>query len=492
MTTSTRGAEMNTENKNNDDQPGVEEILSPAERRTFQQGSNKRLRKVGHVEETKEAEWETGKVFFGWDLGNSRELERMIKRYKNVPDYGRNDAIRKALQQFKTTVQQRRPQDNREHWIDRSQSDLAFIAGERGSGKSFILRAMTDRSAKSGEKHLMVDMENEYYSSNHGKGIQKKLMMLRPNEERQNIDTMVLMPEFIYKARERRDMKDRGYDVMKRFMYDFNILDANDIQFLLVSKFGDHADFDSFANRLNEKIENEGIRSWSDIKDLAMGMQDESEFTYNRRGTQIKNYIENNYEAWDFLGNEPDKRINLKHVFNKYNKVALVLHDGGALNEALKMPELYVSFTIKKIRNLKDRNEIKGKLRVDLEESHTTIPANTKPNKPPSKKQIRRLIKQDRKRGLSLNYASQEPTDVQSKNFLSQTTHFFIPQNIRPRPRKLLLKEADQWRSGDRQRNKWEIIFEAMDEHQWLAINVDRGTWHIVQPASPLSKHRTE
>lgn len=481
------------------------EWLRRSARMLFEQSENPALSEIGEEEEVVEATFKEGQVFFGWSIGSKEEYQQLIKKARRTTKT-ENEAKKVALRKFKQKVKRRKAEDGKKLFLNRGSPDVAFIGGERGSGKSFILRAMTDRSSKGGTKHLQIDPENEYYYSNVEEGIQKRLMTLRMNEERQNIRTKVLMPEFIYKARKQKSMPERGYQFMDRFKFGFDILDANDIDFILREKFGDHPDIDNFGSSVEMELEEGNIKSWDDIIAVAERMQEENEFDYHRRAGQIKSYIRNNYKKWDFLG--ADKKVDIADIYNGneedydedeevpeedkgYDKLALVLHGGGAVPDKLKMKELYVSFLIKRIRNLKERGKIDEDLRISIDEAHNFIPAHTDPDFPPSKKEIRQVIKEDRKRGMSINMATQEPTDVQSKNFLSQSRHLFLPQNMRPRPRKHLLKEGDLWQGGDQQRGKWTDIFEAISRFQWFYANIETGEWHIVEPASPLSAHRT-
>lgn len=474
-------------------------------RMLFEESPNPRMNKIGYEPEEKEAKFESGKVFFGWSIASSKELEQLKKKARRRTKT-ENDAKKAALRKLKKNIRKRSVEDGQPFYLDRSSPDVAFIGGERGSGKSFILRAMTNRSAKTDVKHIYIDIENEYYSNNVEDGIQKRLMTLRDAEERQNIKTKVLMPEFVYQARKQKSMPERGYQYMDRFKFGFDILDADDIDFLLREKFGDHPDIDNFGSEMERVLEEEGFESWQQIKDVAERMSEQGDFDYHRRDNQIQSYIKNNYEKWDFLG--ADKKVDLAEIFNGnedeydedeeipeedkgYDAIALVLHGGGAIPSKLKMKELYVAFLIKRLRNLKERGKISQGIRFSVDEAHNFIPAHTEPDFPPSKKQIRQVIKQDRKRQFSLNMATQEPGDVQSKNFLSQSRHLFIPQNMRPRPRKHLLKEGDLYKSGDMQRNKWSYVFDPMDRFQWFVANIEKGEWHVVEPASPLANHRT-
>lgn len=473
--------------------------MNRSSKRILNHSPNEKLQEIGdrEIEETPDPVWRDGYVFLGWSLGKSEELERMTeKQERQDPSATLNEAKKKALRKFTRKIRNREPSSNRKVWIDRSEPDVLFVPGERGSGKSFLLRANSDRSALTGVKQMIFDMENEYYASQTYDGIQKSLMMLRDREERQQVDTKLLMPEFVYQARKRNEMPERGYKYMDRFKFGLDILDAEDLDFLLKQKFDDHPDFQVYTSELDQKLKDGEIGSWGDMTDLALEMQNKGKFTYNRRGKQISNYIESNYEGKDFLGFEDEEEkqrleLDLPEVYEEHNRVSLVLNEGGGLGGDLKMKEITVSWVIKKIRNLKERGKIDGDLRFQIEEAHELIPSGTDPEYPPSKKQVRQVIKKDRKRGLSVSMVSQSPTDVQSDNFIDQCRHFLLPQNLKSGPRKKMLKAADVWESGDRQRSKYKKILDVAPSYGWLYIDSQEGTWDLVQPASPIGRTRT-
>jgi hypothetical protein len=451
------------------------------------------LRETGKKEERvqKDPVWRDGYVFFGWSLGDSDELENLIDRERNQdPSQSYSQMKRKAIRKLCRKIEQRDPSANRKVWIDRSEPDVMFIPGARGSGKSFIIRAMTDRVARTGDtKQLVLDVEHEYFSSNKFDGVQDDFFLLRNNEEKQPVDTKVLMPEFIYQARERGDESEEGYQWMDRFKFSFSDLDADSINFLIRESFDDESpDLDIFGSQWNQEREKGNIQEWDDVRELAIRMEEEGRFSWHERINRIKSVIDSKYKGKEFFGEGRD--IDLAQVFNDYNRVALSF-EAGEVNEKLKMKELYTYLMVKKIRNLKQEGAIEEPVRFVLEEAHELIPSKTDPEYPPSKKQIRRVIKRDRKRGLSVTMASQEPSDVQEKNFLSQARYFLVPQNLGEQQRKDMLELAGVWRSGDKRANKFRQITDSMPEFSWLFCDSDKNSWTVVVPASPISRHYT-
>lgn len=403
----------------------------------------------------------------------------------------RNEAIMQALENFPQVLGERR----HEVYIDRDSADLTFDAGERGSGKSWNLRGRTNRGAEAGVTTVLIDPENEYYTNNIYNGIQKKLANLRDREEPHPIDTKVLMSNCVYKARQQKNMPENGYDHMEVFTFGFQDLRPDDLHFLITRQFdSNHPDFYTFVSEIEDRLRGgDRIRSWDDIKAIAHQLQEEGDFEYTHRARRIEQVIERNYEKWGFLGAR--KKIDLKQVFTEYDCIALSLHDGDYLPEDTRMKELIVAFLIRRVRNLVERGEIPKPIDWVVDEAHNYIPSDTEPEYPPSKAEIRQAIKEDRKRGFRVSMASQEPTDVQGKNFLNQTRHFFLPQNIKPGPRQHLLRKAGVKKAGDEGRDKWGRIFEAMKnqfDYAWLYVDAKTENWMVLEIPSPLAYHRTE
>lgn len=469
------------------------ESLSESSKNLFRSSRNKNFR--GLVEEPSDqgAVYEQDRIFLGWNRGDKNDLQSVIDIYEQeMDDASRNEVIMASIRQFTDLIGGKREPV----FMDRASADVAFDGGERGSGKTFNLRARSNRSAKGDVTNILIDPEHEYFTNNQYHGIQSDLANLRDGEQPERIKTKVLMPHFVWKARKQQGLPEHGYDDdhFAVFKFEFRDLDPNDLDFVMRREFKDHPDFYRFTREL-ESLMSRGvpIRSWRDVIGVAEELQEMGEFTYQSRAQQIRIFLEHNYQKWGFLG--ADKKVALKQILNEYNTVVLSLHDDGYLPNNLYMKELYVKFLIKRVRKLVQRDEIPKPVTWTIDEAHEYAPAHTEPDHPPSKEEIKRVIKKDRKRGFRVNLASQEPTDVAGKNFLNQSRHVLIPRNMRPTPRQHLLTVAGLARSGDYGRGKWEQIFARMKEEDgywWLYVNTEKGFWCVLEPASPLANHFRE
>lgn len=472
--------------------------LSESSKRIFTRSRRSSMRSLGYSDEVS-AVYDQDKVFIGWNRGGSDLFERIWKKALNL-SLDESEARKKTLRVFKeSTGNIREPV-----YIDRRSADLLAMAAQRGSGKSFNLRALTNRSTKAGVNNLILDPEHEFYTNNFSSGVQNDLMNLREREVDESIDTQVLMPEFVREARKKKRLGENGYQHTLFFQFGFDDLDAEDISFLLKKKIkgsGSDVDFDLLRSELQSRLDSgELIRDWSDVKDIVSELDEGSDgFTYSQRGRQINTYIENVYERYSFFGSRKQlgvgRKPSLPEIFSDNSCVVLSLNDAGKLSDDLMMKELYVAIFVKKLRSAVERGEISKPVSISLDEAHEFIPVGADSDDHMSKRQLEEVATDDRKRGFRLNLASQEPTHISEENFLNECRHFFIPGNMPDKPRKHLLKKAGVYMRSDSNTDKWDTVFgDAMDflEFPWLYCDKKSGDWMILEVASPLANHLTE
>ncbi|QLG61969.1 ATP-binding protein [Halorarum salinum] len=496
--------------------------LSRVVQSSFDSSPNPAFRRMTKKPEI-EATYDPDRIFIGWSLGGKTLFEQLVDRYKTrlkrqgITDYRslRNDAILYALEEFPDHL-------GNEKWVepvfmDRASADVLLMGGQRGSGKSFNIRAMSNRSAEAGVTNILLDPKHEYYTNPMYRGIQSDLAYLRDGESPTPIQTVVLMPYFVYKARQDKGLPQSGYDYVNVFQFSFDDLTADEIHFILTN-LDDHRDYQVLASEVSYRVKDRNYRveSWDDVFAIAWELDEEGAFNWDngQRVRQLKNTVRTTYQNYEFLGkNRPIERRepgedgityrNLAECLQKYNTVVLSLQDGDALPSSLKMKELYVAILIKKVRNLRQRNVVPGPISWRFDEAHKIVPQQYTVREYPSKKQARQMIKEDRSLGFRIDLATQTPNDLDMDNFLDQLRHVFIPQNMsdtsrtsgEPSPRKIMLSLGRVYESADRQRGKWDAIFDAMAEvfeYSWLYIDKKRDYWTVLRPASPLANHLQE
>jgi hypothetical protein len=510
---------------------GVE--LSRVARRTFDDSPQPSFNQVVTESETV-ATFDSDKIFIGWSLGGKDLFQHLVDHYKTqlkrrgITDFRtlRNDAIQYALEEFPNQLGQ-------EKWrqpvfMDRASADVLLMGGQRGSGKSFNIRAMSNRSSEAGVTNILLDPKHEYYTNPQYHGIQSDLEHLREHEHPKTVDTIVLMPYFVHKARQDKGLPDRGRRYINVFQFSFADLTADEIYFILTN-LDDHRDYKLLATEVSYRVKSGhySVTSWEDVFAIAEEMDAEDKFNWKngQRVHQLKTTVKSTYQNYQFLGEKhrierhqrdangdkvrdaDDDPVwdyqDLAGCLRQYNTVVLSLQDGDALPSNLKMKELYVAILIKKVRNLRQQRVIPGPISWRFDEAHKIVPEKYDADEYPSKAQAQQMIKEDRSLGFRIDLATQTPNDLDMENFLDQLRHVFVPQNMadtsrksgEKSPRRIMLSLGGVYESQDRQRGKWDKIFEAMGqvfEYSWLYIDKNRDYWTVLRPASPLAHHHTE
>jgi len=477
-----------------DNSDPVMDNMLDSSRRLFSRSSNKDLQKLGEEEEGPEAKHDPDYIFLGWSLGGEELLEQLVQKKLDLEDVTTvTDARTRALREFKNHVGQRRA----EVYMDRSSADILFIGGSRGSGKSYNLRAITNRSAEAGVTNIVIDVENEFYTNNIYQGIQSGPMRnLRENEQPKNIDTKVLMPYFVYQARRQKDMAEKGYDYMDVFKFDFAHLTPDDIGYL-VQKMGDHRDYTLFSRAIERRMRTgRDIKTWDDVIAVAEELDAEDRFRWGNgeRVREIKDFIDLYYREYGVLGN--DYNIDLKQILNQHDTIAISLHDAGNLPSDMQLSELYIALLVKNVRTLVERGLVDKPVHWAVDEADEWIPAENQDVYHPSRSQFEEVTLNDRKRGFRVTFATQKPGKIQQGGkdlsedpFMGEAKQWLMPYDMKPGPRRKLLNASGRYQDYGEQ---WHHVFDAMGEHEWLYINQKQGFWTVLEPASPLAYHLDE
>lgn len=432
----------------------------------------------------------TDKIFVGWSIGDSEMLREILDRKMRNPSLDSNTARRQAYIEFSEKVG-----DKREPvFVDRGDAenaDVMFVPGKRGAGKSYLMRSMTNRSSKAGATNILIDPKHEFYTNNQYHGIQDDLKNLRDGEEKQNIETKVLMPYPVYKARNYADLPENGYgDNMEVFKFGFEDLTPDDITFLVKNLGFSENDLDTLANEVQEKLhDNPGaITTFEDIIDLAREIEERDGFSWNKFVGRLEQDLKP-YQRWGLFGDEEKYQLDLKQVMNEYNSIALTLDGGDELPSNLPLMELYIAILIRKNRALAKRGEIDPPFNYAIDEAHEVVPAGVDISDHTAKQQIRETIKKDRSLGFRVSLVTQSIGDIDVENFINQTDHFFIPYNLEPRSRRRMLEYAGVFSKNDDRREKWDYVVRNCPKFTWLYVDSSNQEWFLLEVASPLAYH---
>lgn len=452
------------------------------------------------------ATFKKDKRFIGWRIVGRKEFDKLKK--KGFGD--KNERIQSALDNIQHRLRNFSEDDLEPVFVDRSSADIWFYGGKRGSGKSVHLRKDSDRSHKSGVNTAIIDTEHEFYTKTQYNGVQDKIRYtkrgkegvskfdkLRDGEVAEPLDDVViLIPRFVKELRDEHGIGREGYQDAEFFSWGFSDLDENDVAFvfrdpLTSSGGGNSLDVMNIIRELRERIEEDEIHSWENVKRVIKEMEENEMFQFHDRYHQLATFIQYNLQGKGYFKGES---VDLASMFEENNTVILSLNEEQNSPDELKMPELYASIFIKKIRNGLVSGEIDKPVNLLVDEVDRFAPASADPDLYPSKKQLIRVGKRDRKRGLRMITATQNPKSVDHEGpLLQQASRVFIPWNMTNR-RKYMLDVAGVLKRNDGQREKWERIFSAMPTYSWLYCDRDVSPteWSVFIPASPITHHMTE
>ena len=485
--------------------------MRPSSRNTFASSKTSVMQGIVNTGGGPSANYEQDKIFLGWKIGDQEEYEEFLD--EKWQEYGELsvEARKAALREFQQHVRSKDSSDYEEFYLDQESAAVIFRAGKRGSGKTFFMRADSNRSSKGGVLNIIVDPAHEYYTNNFKGGVQNKFKNLRRNESPQRIDTKVLMPKPVKKARNQSELGDAGMQFTEVFKFSFSDLNPPDVEYLLMkdvnpsTKPARRQDLRAYVTELNSAIQDGGISSFNDCEDLADKMLHSGKFKYDQgpnknRANEIKGILDK-YKKWEFLGegdsigSRTDEYDGLAQLLQKYNSVVLCLADNDNIPGRLEIKQLYLAFFIKRLRSLKQAGKLDKKIQLMIDEAHRFLLSkdpDDESDAPPAHWQIRQVIKEDRDKGFRVSMSSQDIDDIPERNFLKQADHVFIPMAIDKDTRSDLLDLYDVSKHGDSMRDKWQTIFQGMSKHQWFYIEEMTRDWALIDPASPLAYHKTE
>lgn len=429
------------------------------------------------------------KIFIGWSIGDSEMLREIMDKKMKQPELDANSARRQAFIEFSNKVG-----DKREPvFVDRggvSNADIMFVPGKRGAGKSFLMRSMTNRSSKGGATNVLIDPKHEFYTNNQYNGIQEDLKNLREGEEKQNINTKVLMPYPVYKAREYDDLPENGYENMEVFKFSFDDLSPDDITFLIKNLGFSENDLDTLANEVQKELQDNpgSITSFEDVYDLAQEIEENDGFSWNQFLGRLDQAL-SPFQRWGLFGNEEKYQIDLQEIMNDYNNIVLSLDGGSQLPSNLPLMELYIAIMIRKNRAMAKRGDIEPPFNYAIDEAHKVVPSGVSTDDHTAKQQIRQTIKEDRSLGFRVSMVTQSIGDIDVENFVNQTDHFFLPHNLDPRSRRKMLEYAGVFSKNDDRREKWDYVVRNAPEYCWLYVDAKNQEWYLLEVASPLAYH---
>ncbi len=397
-------------------------------------------------EKKKEQKYSTSRLFIGWE-----------KKYEWIE--ASTDSLWYPIE------------NDRPFYVDIGTSNVFLVLGDRGSGKTFLIRGMASRLWKTGYLIMhLSDIKNEMRTNY--KPIQSVFRdKLLRDEKAEGIPTKIYTPYFL------SDFNKKKYCNMEYIQMDF--LDMSETDMITVFE----ADSDSkkdLAIELYQKLKDNEIETYEEIRQYIRGIsRDEvhggskKSFYRKLKDMERKGIFSTKYRQ--------DLVEEVKKNFVSINFIGY--------REMEKYPHVYMSMIIEKIRKAKLNDKLDKPIFFFIDEAHAFLP---KRKDVASKEKIEEVINVDRYLGESVVISTQYPDQLPVKRVLRQVKYYFVPWNIDFQVYNDILKSAGMKQASDKWTDKWVKLKAKAKKYDWIVIDKSERKASVVKIAAPLCNHLEE
>jgi len=360
-------------------------------------------------------------------------------------------------------------------YIEIGTSNVILILGDRGSGKTFLVRGMASRLFKTGYMVMhLSDIKNEMRTNY--KPIQSVFRdKLRRDEKPEGIPTTVYTPYFLSRFNKTK------YSNMEYLQLDFSDMEETDLITAFNARSGQNPDPKiDLAVELFHKINDNTIETYDEIRNYIKNM-DKDEV----HGSTKKSFYRKikDMERKGIFSTKYYKDI-VNEVKSKFVSINFTGYD-----QMEKYPHVYMSMIVEKIRRAKKSGKLDGPIFFFIDEGHAFIP---KRKDVASKEKIEKVINEDRQYGESVVISTQYPDQLPVKKVLRQVRYYFIPWNIDFSVYKDIIKSAGMNLASDKWTDKWVKLKAKAKKYEWIVIDKSARKASIVKVAAPLCNHLEE
>lgn len=415
----------------------------------------------------------------------------------------------------------------RPQFMKHGKKTTALIVGGRGSGKTWLIRAISGNLYKSGCRVVFLnDIKGDMQSNNHRGGIQQHKLNqsagLRQGVEPQPLPTKMYTP-YMFRNLYPNNKTPRWSEHIQFRLTDLEADDITDIlsdgdqsspQHLFAEEVGyrvEEGDITQIGDVGNRKLKYENCQHAQD-NSLLYALYDHDDIeasskkvlfrkikrlkTLDAFGTDIKDRFDEDgfHEFIDRLDGsgdfDHDEIINLKddddYEFGDHQMVALNMQHYNQMKNN-DLAQLYPSLILKQIIDAQQEERLNTSIPTDIfiDEAHEILPEDADPK---IKERAKRVIDVYRHLGNRVFIATQNPEDIDEKLF-HQCNQWFIPGTAVKEIRKPVLEAADFWEFSDTQKRTWKKRFDRMQQYEWMWLNSDTGNHKVIVPPAPMTKH---
>lgn len=357
-------------------------------------------------------------------------------------------------------------------YLDVSEAFRAFVVGMVRTGKSFLLRAMSDRLYRMG--HCIVyltDVKDEMKSSNYP--LQKKFHhLLAEGEKPAQTPILTFRPTFFKSLTRFNELPEDNE------WYSPKISEMEKPDFMTLF----HADKLTQNQKIHleevydelKKVECEDLEMIEEIIDKfdKINEKEKAAFLY-----KFKPMIKSDFFITEY-------HVDLVHMISNRLCIAFNMENFDSFGRSNSLPQAFVSMTLRELIKARKAGLI-PKIMFMIDEAKRFVPSDAHPS---TRLEVEESVDIDGRYDVSYVIAAQGFADIPDK-VIKQCRYMFIPYNANLDVFKEAFKTAGLMKNIQTLNNQVVRIKQNMQRHEWLVIDRNSQGFSIIRPVAPLSHH---
>ena len=340
------------------------------------------------------------------------------------------------------------------------------------SGKTFIIRAISDRLYQAGIACVfIIDVKDEMKSSI--KPLQPKFAsLLAKSEKPTGMPFITFRPCFFQTLASHNKLPEDNMwyspEIKDLEMYDFFTLFNKD-KLTLSQQIALEEIYKKFKEYNTSRLE--------DVNEIIDDMTDITEVQKMALKYKFKSVINSK-----FFDDRFKKNI-IRFIRNRIT-IGFNMNDFDSFGRDNSYPQVMVALTLRKIRMARKAKEI-PRVAIFVDEAARFLPRNANPS---SRIEFEESVDVDTRFGIDYWFATQGFNDIPEK-IVKQCRYIFIPYNADLDVFRDAFKLSGLMKNIQVLNNQVARIKRKMDKHEWLIIDRNSNGYVIIKPVAPLSFH---
>lgn len=397
-------------------------------------------------------------------IGTKYFQDSLIRREEKKASYGK-----------KRVAVGVRKSNKKVFYLDLSDAIRAVVIGRAGSGKTFLLRGLADRTHKAGYSILFLpDVKNEFHTSN--QPVQEKFHhLLLPHERPEGMPVLSFRPTFFMQTDKSLPEDNYWYSphIAQISKADFfTLIGAHDMPPM------QQVTLELLYTRLmrgvrkNPRVTFELLKELLDDIDLHPGTKASLQFKFSPLKDShmiVEEHIKNPIRA---LQEGYSVALNLEN-FDQFGRTGFNYH------------ETLMSIVFRTLIHARRAKKISPFV-VILDECSRFVHAEKRSS---FRDQVEESVDVDRRYGVSLIFGTQELKKL-PEVILRQCRYIFVPYSADVGTLRDAMMLGGLFRNQQVAVNATIRLKGRLEKHDWVVIDMVEGVYDIVVPAAPLSAHK--